>query len=695
MPSADSPPPRRKRRWLRRLTLLCAVFLLLLGAAVLVATRNLTTFARWAMERAFPGATVELSAVDFTLPGQLDVRSLVLKSRKDGEVLLSLAGGTLAFDFTDLRHRRIGEVRLVEPVLYASPRLGEAFVPPPGTNQNLPPPGTNQIPPPPGTNPQAKPTGAPWSVRRLVCDYGELIVSGYGPSDLVLRSKFSFDFRDFSPAQSPQTLHAFTLWDVSATTGADPAFLTLDVVEGAFTFEDLLKKRTVSTVNLKGGHLAVGESLRRLFAAPKDPAALPQDPWVLGTLDIRGVAVTVDDDRPEITDITFALNTKLKNLPLAQTASALGSEPQSIIVWNLEILSPRDPLTKVVTLRRTEFTFTLAGLLRRELAALEIREPTIHIGQDLFWYMEDAQKRLAPVDPAVPTEAVPGWKIGMLYIHGGRLMVGSSGRREYGLPLNFYAYAEDIELDNLTSLRLQTALEIPEQKYSFPDYQLEFTGGGTLRFSYPPEKQEKNLVGEVGISSLRWRQYQASDCFVAVTFDQIGINGEFGGGLYQGRAGGGFSFFFDPASPWIGWVWGLKIDLRRLTNILSPQNFQMTGPLDFKLQMDARGKAIERIVGELKTPKPGKMVIKKLDDMLARIPPTWNLLKQSSTRLALEALRDFKYDKGSGKFWFVNSQGILQLKLQGPQGSRTFDVVLHSDDTPQGRWKKRTSHPSE
>jgi hypothetical protein len=80
-----------------------------------------------------------------------------------------------------------------------------------------------------------------------------------------------------------------------------------------------------------------GESLRKLFATPKDPNALPQDPWVLGALDIRGVAVTVDDDRPEITDITFALNTKLKNLPLAQTASALGSEPQSIIVWNLEI----------------------------------------------------------------------------------------------------------------------------------------------------------------------------------------------------------------------------------------------------------------------------------------------------------------------------------------------------------------------
>ncbi len=651
-----------------------------MGAVVIYATRHLTTFARWALERAFPGAKVELSAVEFTLPGTIDIKSLVLKSRKDDKVLLSLTGGSLAFNFDDLRRRQIGEVRLVQPVLYASPKLSEAFAPAPGAPQ--------------------KKSGAPWSVRRLVCDYGELIISDYGVSGLTLRTKFAFDFQNFSPADAPAEVHAFSLWDFTATSGADPPFFALDLVTATFTFEGLIANRTISALSLNGGSLTVGKSLRDLFALPKNPAALPQQPWVLGALDIQRVTVRLDDERPEVSDITFALNTALKNIPLTQTASALGAEDQVIEITNMDILSPYDPLTKVFSIESVYLHFTLAGLLKREIEDLTIRAPTIHIGQDLFWYMEDIQKRLGTNTPEGGTPAGPadpGWNIKRLFIHEGELLIGSGGRKQYGLPLNFYATAQDVALDNLASLKAQTTLEIPPQKYVFDSYQLEFTTeeGGNLKFSYPPEKQEKNLVGDIKIKDVRWRQYRASESFVSVTFDKKGINGEFGGKLYRGQAGGGFSFFFDPVSPWIGWIYGLKIDLRQLTNIISPQNFQMTGPLNFKVQLDARGKAIERVVGDLQTPQPGKMVIKKLDDMLARIPPGWNLLKQSSTRIALEALRDFEYDKGSGNFWFVRSQGILQLKLQGPQGSRNFDVVLHSDDSPQGRWKKRALTKSE
>jgi len=29
------------------------------------------------------------------------------------------------------------------------------------------------------------------------------------------------------------------------------------------------------------------------------------------------------------------------------------------------------------------------------------------------------------------------------------------------------------------------------------------------------------------------------------------------------------------------------------------------------------------------------------------------------------------------------------LKLQGPLGSRKFDIVLHADESDQGRWKDK------
>jgi len=177
-----------------------------------------------------------------------------------------------------------------------------------------------------------------------------------------------------------------------------------------------------------------------------------------------------------------------------------------------------------------------------------------------------------------------------------------------------------------------------------------------------------------------------------VTFDEKGINGSFGGKVYRGDVSGGFSFFFQSDSPWIGWVSGRGISLRQFTNVIAPQNFQMSGPLEFRLQMDAQGHKIDRVLGEFRVTKPGRMVIGKIDDLIAMIPSTWNLVKQSSTRIALETLRDFDYTKAGGDFWFVQLQGVLRLALQGPTGSRNFDVVLHADDSPQGRWKQRSAN---
>jgi hypothetical protein len=79
-----------------------------------------------------------------------------------------------------------------------------------------------------------------------------------------------------------------------------------------------------------------------------------------------------------------------------------------------------------------------------------------------------------------------------------------------------------------------------------------------------------------------------------VTFDEKGINGAFGGETYRGDVGGGFSFFFQADSPWIGWVSGRNVALRELTNVLAPQNFQMSGPLEFRCKWMRR---VPRLIG--------------------------------------------------------------------------------------------------
>jgi len=806
---SPEPRPRRRSGRLRRLVLALMIFLLLGAGGLFFLSRHLTWVARWAMERAFPGAKVELRHLMLRGFNQLDIDRLALRSRKDDSLLLSLSGGSVTFQFSDLAHLQIGEVRLNDPVINASPRLLEAVAPPGGTPRKpggggfpwsvrrlvcesgqlniagyggaglevamkfafdfrdfSPAAGANQhqfalsdiaaatksggtfatvkgmkvtfgfddlgkgtigeivVTEPAislspsiarslgiaresggGTGGGAGGSGAarPWAVRHLTCDYGQLQVAGYGHRGLAVQTKFALDFDDFSPAQGAkeQTLE---LWGLSATMFLRPAFFTIDEAEVTFTLDGLLKRQRVESFALHGGSVVVGREVRRLTGGaaaanlpppPKVPMpseSAPAPPYVVGKVDIERLAVTLDDERPDVPDITFALNTTLAEIPLSKAASQVGAQPQVVEFADLEVLSPLDPFAKVLTVGSVKVQFTLAGFLRHELDRVDVRRPTIYVGPDLFWYMDDMKARLGASEekPGEKGAPEPAWKVNNFTASNGGLVLGSSGRKEYGIPLNFRTEAQNVALDNLAALQFQGELEVPPQEYSFPSYQLAFSSQQSeLHLAYPPGEGKNNLVGVIRLSALRWRQYRANDAWLSITFDRQGINAKFGGDVYKGKMWGGFSFFFDTESPWIGWLSGRGVDLQAVTSVISPQNFSLTGPLNFKVQLNAQGKAIERLLGEFHATKPGKMVIGKLNNLLENIPATWSLLKQSSMRIMLETLRDFDYDTARGKFWFVESQGILNLNLKGPNGSRNFEVVLHADDTPEGLWKKR------
>jgi hypothetical protein len=405
-------------------------------------------------------------------------------------------------------------------------------------------------------------------------------------------------------------------------------------------------------------------------------------------VDIRGLNASIGNNpwRSE-TDAAFTINTILRNLTPAEITNTLAATRQEIEISDLVIPSPNDPFTRVMSLRSVFIKFTLAGILAKELEDVTVLHPVLHIGEDLFAYMEAAKKRMA-VGADTPA---PGWRIKRFDVKFGSVVIGSGGRTEYGLPLNFRTTAENVSLDDLASLTLRGSLEIPAQEYGFPAYQIEInTEPGSLQFSYPPEKGMSNVVGTVRIGNLRWRQFRGRDSWITATFDREGINGSFGGKIYGGTIAGGFSFFFDDKSPWIGWLSGTRVDLEKLTDIMAPHNFRMTGPLDFTGQVNAESKSIRRLKGRMETKAAGRMEIGKIDDLLARIPPAWSNLKRDSLRVALEAIRDFDYEKGAGDFWFTDGQGVFDLKLQGPLGSRTFQTVLHADESSTGAWSQTT-----
>lgn len=617
--------------------------------------------ARWALEKSLPAAKVDVQDVKVTGPGEITFTDFVIHDPRTGKELARLERGRIVFSLDDLAAGRIGEIHLENPIVVISP--GWSGVLPPVSEKS---------------------GSTPLQVRRIVCDFGEVVFDGAKDGQPGVRANFCFDWKNFSPrSQDPLEL---TLWDLRATApGFTDPFLALDLVRLNGSPAEMIDHFELRSLAIQGGALAAGQALEEATRLPKQSTSGPATMWKIGAVDIHGVKTTLGNNPwKSKSDAAFTINTTLRNLTPAEITNTLGATQQEVEIHDLVIPSPNDPFTRILSLRTVFLKFTLAGILDKKLDEVTVLHPVLHIGEDLFDYMEETKKRIGPASQ----KSTPGWRIRRFEVQFGSVVIGSGGRTEYGLPLNFRTIAENVSLDDLATLTLQGSLEIPAQDYAFPAYQIEIsTQPGSLQFSYPPEKAMNNVVGTVRIKKIRWRQFEGSDSWITATFDREGINGFFGGKIYQGTISGGFSFFFDARSPWIGWLSGTRLDLGSLTDIVAPQNFHMTGPLDFTAQVQAESKNIRRILGRLETKAPGIMRIGKIDDLLDRIPQEWTSLKRDSMRIALEALRDFRYQNGAGDFWFADGQGIFDLKLHGPLGSRTFQTVLHADATSTSPWQ--------
>ncbi len=623
-------------------------------------------------------AMQNLGAVDSTAAAaRQSVMVKNLKISTDAEpqgALLAAKEAEVKFTVAGLAERRIEELRLKDPAIDFAPATME----PKATG--------NASQPPPKGNASEKPPA--WLIARASCNYGTLHLRGLQNGDLDVTAKIAFEMQNLgtlgAAARASQEL---TVWDVQLSDGRTKAFVSLDVAQVDFTTSGLLDRQRIEAVKIAGGRVLVGEGLRKLLAPGAPPAAAGAD-WSIGRLDIAGVRTRIEDKRPGVPDLRFTLNTSLTNVSASGLSDQLLEEAQTVELANIDLRSPLNPAAKILSLRSVFVRFTLRDLARKHLREIVILRPSIFLSQDLFVYMERTSAPVPPGKPA-PAAAEPNWSVDHLEVKFGRLVIGSGGQSDVGLPLEFETTADNLALDNLAALQLQTVLRVRKQSRDFPDYQLAVEDAeGDLRFAYPPEKGEKNLVQKLEIAGVRWRQYRAKKTWVAVTFDARGISGEFGGEAYSGYLNGGFSFFFGNDSPWIGWVAGTDLDTQTLTGVISPQNFRMTGPLNFEIQLDAFRKEIDRMRGVFHLTEPGRLNIGKLDDVLANIPSDWTAIKSSSTRIALETLRDFDYTAATGDFWFVQSQGILNLDLSGPNGSRKFEVALHDDQETQNKWQQ-------
>jgi hypothetical protein len=384
--------------------------------------------------------------------------------------------------------------------------------------------------------------------------------------------------------------------------------------------------------------------------------------------------------------ISLQVSTALRDVPFGSVADELGEIKHQVEFSDIELLSPTDPLRRAVTVRSAFVTFTLAGLAKRDLEEVKLIGPTVYVGEPLFEYMQSAD------EPAKAPEAVKeseGWNVDTLRINFGRVVIAVGGRSQVGLPLAFHTMARNLSLSSLAGLNVEFVLKVPEEDYEFPAYDLSLGKvRGELLFNYPPNVLRNNLVNVVRFDRARWRNFWARDLWVSVTFDRKGINGDFGGKAYGGYVTGGFSFFLQPDSPWTGWIAGKGVELSPLTADGAPQHFVMDGLADFEVEANGRATVVERVRGDVVGRGKGRMVVNKINDLLAAIPSEWSSLKSESTRVSLEALRDFDYTEARSDFWFVGKQGTIDIRMKGPAGKRNLQMVFHGRDTDRtARWQ--------
>lgn len=589
-----------------------------------------------------------------------------------------------------LRTSTIHTLRLVRPIARVTPEISGPTPTAPGVAT---PPGD-----PAARGPIAVPKALrPWSINALVMTDGTLTIRGFPDTVPVVTCDMDATIGQLGlSGDLGRRPHEVRFQNLRVATSFAPGVPFLDVPRATARFRprDLLDRR-IAAVEVHDARFLMDRAFRSMVGSrdaarsdtpgPRPPSPGTQAPspfWMVEAMRFDDTAITLADLGRGIPDIRFTLpESELLRVALTGDAQAAGGEPRTVEIADLVVFSPLDPFTPVLSFPSIFVEFSLAGLIRREVDSLAILHPTIHVGPELFWYLDTLGRPpgdAADTAPSAPD--APPWTIRSFSMAHGRLAI-ATGAGRVSLPLPFETRARDIQLDSPGDWNVELDIQVPPGDYDFPAYQLALDQlTGTLRFGLPPDSGANNLVNTLTVDHIQWRQFSAEDAWIAVTYDAKGIYGEFGTSAYSGWVNGGFSYLVQPGNPWSAWCAGTMVSLDQLTNILSPQNVRMDSPADFSIEANADGPLIRRVRGALQTTAPGTLRLPHLARLLDHLPPEWSNLKTDLTRIGVQALADFPYESGHSDFWFIDKHGRLSMELTGPAGSRTFDVVVH--DTP-------------
>lgn len=486
--------------------------------------------------------------------------------------------------------------------------------------------------------------------------------------------------------------------------------IRVDDIEIDFTAIGLQRSHRIDRVKVDGAVLTVGDGLKSIarveeaakvdLPAAGTPSATTEHPrqaaaaggrmmpsWTLGEVELTRSRVHFESLIPQAEGLQFAIETRLEEVPLSLEGILAQDKLQKIELAGIEIRDPYNSFITVAELPTIFVEFSLAGLARQRIETIDLIAPSLHVGQGLFWWVDYQRKYRARnegasigIDAGVAAEKKPDWVIRRINATAGKIIISPTGVPVGVVPFPFNATT------TMSEGNIELKLTIPDEDhvYRFPDYKVELEGlTGDVQFNVPVKDLDNNLVQTFKLKRAKWRDYDAEDLYVTVTFDAEGIYGRFGGAAYTGYSEGQFNFYLNDPGKWDAWIAGTNLDTGPVTKILVPDSFLMDGKVSLKLISEGRDKQVGETTGEFRTTTPGWFDITKLDRLLEKLPSEWNSLQNSFAELSLIALKRFDYDKGTGSLYFLKREGSLKLHFAGKDGTRALNLQVHKEPTTQ------------
>lgn len=489
--------------------------------------------------------------------------------------------------------------------------------------------------------------------------------------------------------------------------------LTVRKIELSATAEALQRTRKIEKVKVTGAILRVGEGLKAIadsgadaegdqeMPAPPPPgeAASELPTWMLQEVEITQSQVRFEALIPQISGLEFAIETKLTDIPLSPDGLLAQEKLQKVELAGIEIKDPYNSFITVAFLPTIFVEFSLAGLANQEIEKIDLIGPALHVGQGLFWWIDYQRKfreqnegASVGLNEGGPIENSPDWEIKTINATAGKIVIAPTGIPIGMVPFPFNATT------NMQDGRIELKLNIPDEEgyvYKFPDYEVNLYGlTGNIEFNVPIQQVSNNIVQVFELDRFVWKDYEADNLYLSVTFDENGVYGELGGEAYGGYAEGGFNFYLNDPGKWDAWVAGTEMDTRPITQVLVPDNFEMEGLVSLKLISEGRDKVLGESSGEIQTVGPGWFDVTKFDAILENLPEDWSSLQRSLTKLGLIALKRFDYDRGAGSLYLVGQEGNLDLRFAGPYGTRELNLHLHDNRNTTSQVTQNTDNDS-